>query len=108
MRIVLAAVAAALVLPAPAAALEDGLARTPPMGWSSWNHFGCRIDERTVRETADALVSSGMRSAGYRYVAVDDCWMARTRSSAGALRADPATFPSGIPALARYLHARGL
>src|SRR3954447_9678116 len=108
MRIVLAAVAAALVLPAPAAALEDGLARTPPMGWSSWNRFGCGIDERTVRETADALVASGMREAGYRYVNVDDCWMAPARDGSGRLQADPLRFPSGILALAAYVHARGL
>src|SRR3954462_13709554 len=82
----------------PAFALDDGLARTPPMGWSSWNHFGCEVGERTVRETADALVASGMRDAGYRYVNVDDCWMASTRDAFGQLRADPWRFPSGIPA----------
>src|SRR3954451_14457898 len=110
MRISLALVAAALALalPGSAAAVSDGLARTPPMGWSSWNHFGCAIDERTVRETADALVRSGMRDAGYRYVNVDDCWMAATRDASGGLRANPGSFPSGIPALAAYLHARGL
>ena len=108
MRIAVAIVAVALAVPASAAAASDGLARTPPMGWSSWNHFGCGIDERTVRETADALVRSGMRDAGYRYVNVDDCWMAASRDSAGRLRANPDSFPSGIPALAAYVHARGL
>jgi alpha-galactosidase len=102
------AVAALLVLPASAAALDDGLARTPPMGWSSWNHFGCGVDEAIVRQTAAALVASGMRDAGYRYVNVDDCWLAPTRDAAGRLRPDPARFPSGIAALASYLHARGL
>src|SRR4051812_4273542 len=108
MRIVLAVVAAALALPAPAAAVDDGLARTPPMGWSSWNRFGCGIDEHTVRETADEAVRSGRREAGYRYVNVDDCWMAAGRDGSGRLRADPQSFPSGIPALADYVHARGL
>src|SRR4051794_33787951 len=110
MRIGLAlvTVALALALPGSAAAVNDGLARTPPMGWSSWNHFGCGIDERTVRGTADALVRSGMRDAGYRYVNVDDCWMAADRDASGGLRANPGRFPSGIPALAAYLHARGL
>src|SRR4051812_14277703 len=108
MRIALAVVVVALVLPASAAAAGDGLARTPPMGWSSWNHFGCRIDERTVRESADALVASGMKAAGYRYVNVDDCWMAPARDGSGRLQADPLRFPSGIPALAAYVHARGL
>src|SRR5215475_130795 len=62
-------------LSSPAAlALDDGLARTPPMGWNSWNHFGCDIDERLIQRMADAMVASGMRDAGYQYVIVDDCW----------------------------------
>lgn len=101
-------IAVVLCLPGPAAALEDGLARTPPMGWSSWNHFDCRVDEQVVRQTADAMVQSGMRDAGYRYVNVDDCWMAGARDASGRLQADPERFPSGIPALARYVHQRGL
>src|SRR5260370_23485372 len=51
-----------------------GLAGTPPMGWNSWNHFACDVSERLIRETADAIVASGMRDAGYRYVVIDDCW----------------------------------
>ena len=99
---------AALACPSPALALEDGLARTPPMGWGSWNRFDCRIDERTVRETADAMVATGMRDAGYRYVLLDDCWMSPTRTPAGDLQPDAARFPSGIGSLGRYIHARGL
>jgi len=111
MRFVLALLATATIALAaatPADAFDDGLARTPPMGWSSWNRFGCDIGEQTVRETADALVVGGMRDAGYRYVNVDDCWMAPTRDAFGRLRADPWRFPGGIPALADYVHARGL
>ena len=98
----------ALGLPCPALALDGGLARTPPMGWSSWNHFYCGVDEQVVRETADAMASNGMRRAGYRYVMVDDCWSSPARGPRGELRADPASFPSGIAALARYVHERGL
>jgi len=55
------------------APLENGLARTPPMGWNSWNHFGCDVSDRLIRDTADAMVASGMRDAGHRYVVIDDC-----------------------------------
>ncbi|MDQ2705265.1 MAG: hypothetical protein M3Y43_08875, partial [Pseudomonadota bacterium] len=52
----------------------NGLAQTPPMGWNSWNKFACDVNETIVRTTADAMVSSGMRDAGYQYVVIDDCW----------------------------------
>lgn len=85
-----------------------GLPDTPPMGWNSWNTFGCNISEQIVRAQADALVSTGLRDAGYRYVVVDDCWAAPDRDAAGRLRADPVRFPSGMAALGAYLHERGL
>ncbi|RPA58085.1 glycoside hydrolase family 27 protein [Gordonia oryzae] len=85
-----------------------GLPATAPMGWNSWNTFGCTITEHTVRAQADALVSSGLAAKGYRYVVVDDCWMAPDRNGRGQLVADPVRFPSGIAALADYVHARGL
>jgi alpha-galactosidase len=78
------------------------------MGWNSWNKFGCDINEDLIRQTADAIASSGMRDAGYRYVNIDDCWMARERDTEGRLQADPVRFPSGIKALADYVHAKGL
>ncbi|MGP3982518.1 NPCBM/NEW2 domain-containing protein [Streptomyces sp. KR80] len=81
---------------------------TPPLGWNSWNEFGCNIDENLIRQTADAIVSSGMRDAGYTYVNIDDCWMARERDAAGRLQADPTRFPSGIKALADYVHGKAL
>ena len=84
------------------------LAATPPMGWNSWNQFGCDINESLIRETADAMVERGLKSAGYDHVIIDDCWQAANRSSSGELQADPARFPSGIKALADYVHARGL
>jgi len=94
--------------PSPAVSPARGLAPAPPMGWNSWNRFGCHIDEQLIRETADAMVRSGMRDAGYRYVNIDDCWMAHERDAKGELQADPVRFPHGIAALARYVHARGL
>ena len=92
----------------PAAALENGLARTPPMGWNDWNAFGCNVTVQLVQETADKLVSSGLRDAGYQYVNIDDCWMERSRSSTGHLVPDPVKFPQGITGVANYVHARGL
>jgi len=85
-----------------------GLAAVPPMGWNSWNTFGCGITEQIVRAQADALVSSGLRDAGYKYVIVDDCWAAPQRDASGRLQADPVRFPSGMAALGAYLHERGL
>jgi alpha-galactosidase len=93
---------------APASAQKvAGLARTPPMGWNSWNHYGCEIDEGLIRRTADAMVANGMRDAGYLYVNIDDCWQGE-RDTDGFLQPDPRRFPSGIKALADYVHARGL
>ena len=78
------------------------------MGWNSWNKFGCRIDEALIRETADAMVSTGMHAAGYRFLNIDDCWEARIRDADGNLAADSVRFPSGMPALVNYIHAKGL
>ncbi|MFD8725006.1 glycoside hydrolase family 27 protein [Streptomyces sp. NPDC059629] len=83
-------------------------ALTPPLGWNSWNSFGCGVDETQVRQAADAMVSSGMKDAGYQYVVVDDCWFDPQRDSAGNLRADPTKFPSGMKALGDYIHSKGL
>jgi len=91
-----------------AQALENGVARTPPMGWNSWNTFGCNISETLIRQMADAIVSSGLRDRGYQYVVVDDCWFNPNRDSAGNLQGDPSRFPSGMKALGDYLHGKGL
>jgi alpha-galactosidase len=109
-RVLLALTALTLALtPATQAqALENGVGRTPPMGWNSWNTFGCNINETLIRQTADAMVSNGMRDLGYQYVVVDDCWMNSNRDSAGNLQANLSRFPSGMKALGDYLHARGL
>jgi alpha-galactosidase len=85
----------------------NGLAMTPPMGWNSWNKFACDVNEDIVRKTVDAMVSSGMRDAGYEYVVIDDCWHGK-RDANGFITADPQRFPSGMKALADYIHSKGL
>lgn len=88
--------------------LANGLGKTPPMGWNSWNHFWCDINEDIVKAAADALVSSGLSKLGYEYVNIDDCWGEQVRDENGNLQAKNATFPSGIKALADYVHCKGL
>ncbi|PKI63948.1 hypothetical protein CRG98_015624, partial [Punica granatum] len=88
--------------------LANGLGLTPPMGWNSWNHFNCKINEKIIKETADALVSTGLAKLGYEYVNIDDCWAEIARDTKGNLVAKNSTFPSGIKALADYVHSKGL
>ena len=85
----------------------DNLALTPPMGWNSWNRFACDVSEELIRETADAMVSSGMKDAGYTYIVIDDCWHGK-RDSLGFIHPDPVRFSSGMKALADYIHSKGL
>ena len=92
----------------------------PPMGWNSWNTYGNDINEDLIKETADAMVASGLKDAGYEYVVIDDCWSVRGerdeqgnllntgRDEQGRLVADPVKFPSGMKALADYIHEKGL
>lgn len=84
------------------------IVQTPPMGWNSWNTFGSDISEALIRETADAMVETGLRDAGYRYLVIDDCWSLRSRNEKGELVADPVKFPCGMKALADYVHSKGL
>ena len=88
--------------------LSDGLAPTPPMGWNSWNRFGPFVSERLVLETADALVETGMRDAGYRYVVIDDAWEESLRDEGGDLRENRWAFPHGLRWLGDEIHRRGL
>jgi alpha-galactosidase len=89
----------------PALAAAPSPATTPPMGWNSWNHFAARIDDATVRAQADAMVASGMRDAGYRYINIDDTWEGQ-RDAQGVIHPN-AKFPD-MKALADYLHSKGL
>jgi alpha-galactosidase len=85
----------------------DDLAKTPPMGWNSWNKFGCSVSGKLIKEVADAMVSTGMKDAGYEYVVIDDCWQTG-RDKDGNIIADTALFPLGIKDVADYVHAKGL
>jgi len=85
----------------------NGLATSPPMGWNSWNRFGCDVDESLIMETADAMVENGMKDAGYQYIVIDDCWHGM-RDSLGFIHPHPDHFPSGMKALADYIHSKGL
>jgi alpha-galactosidase len=84
------------------------LAATPPMGWNNFNHFVDNFTHVTFEQAADAMVSSGLKAAGYEYINIDDSWDKTTRDAEGNLVVDPAKFPNGIKALADYVHARGL
>jgi alpha-galactosidase len=86
----------------------EGLAMTPPMGWNSWNTFATNIDEKLVKETADIMVSSGLATAGYNYIVLDDGWMTKERDSNGDLVPDPVKFPNGMKSLIDYVHSKGL
>lgn len=88
--------------------MDNGLALTPPMGWNTWNKFGMNINEELIKSTADVMVSSGMKDAGYIYLVIDDCWQNMTRDKDGNISPDPKRFPSGIKAIADYLHSKGL
>ncbi len=83
------------------------LAKSPPMGWNSWNKFGCNINEKIIMEMADAMVRSGMSKAGYKYIVIDDCWQGG-RKKDGEIYANKKRFPHGIKYLADYIHSKGL
>lgn len=103
-----------VALCATAQALDNGAADLPPLGWCSWQRYRCAIacndstskdcfNERLIRDTADAMAASPLKAAGYEYVALDDCWQAPRRVN-GHVVADPHRFPSGMKALADYVH----
>ncbi len=86
---------------------DNGVALTPPMGWSSWNAFHNKINEKMILEMADAIKASGLLEAGYQYLNLDDCWQSSLRDENGRLQGDLTTFPTGIPALVRTLNEKG-
>jgi alpha-galactosidase len=109
--VLLIAAGASLVAPGgaqPAAALGNGLALTPQMGFNDWNAYGCNVSESLIKSTALAMHNNGMQAAGYTYVNIDDCWMTHSRDSSGRLVPDPAKFPDGIKGTADYVHSLGL
>ena len=87
--------------------LDNGLGLTPQMGWNTWNKFACGIDEKLIKNSIDAIISSGLKDAGYNYINLDDCWQ-ESRDENGYIVENPATFPSGIKYLVDYAHEKGL
>ena len=86
---------------------RGAMCAVPPMGWNSWNTFTENINEALLKETVDSMKEQGFLEAGYEYVVIDDCWSLKERDSEGKLVADPEKFPSGIKALADYIHEKG-
>lgn len=84
-----------------------GLAKTPPMGWNSWNKYHCDVSETLIMQMADAMVSSGMKEAGYEYIVIDDCWQV-SRDENGEIVPDKERFPHGMKYVADYVHSKGL
>ncbi|CAG8977374.1 hypothetical protein HYALB_00007004 [Hymenoscyphus albidus] len=90
-------------------AVDNGLARTPQMGWNNWNAFACDVSEELLVQTADLIVGYGLRDLGYEYVVLDDCWSAgRNASNNNTLIPDPIKFPRGMSAVAEDMHVLDL
>src|SRR5580765_4230616 len=103
----LACLLASLFPAAEVRAWDNGVALTPPMGWNSWNKFGCKVSEDLLKSMADGTISSGMKDAGYEYVVIDDCWQI-SRDADGNIVPDATRFPTGMKALGDYIHSKGL
>lgn len=84
------------------------VAKTPPMGWNSWNYFGCSVDAEILTSIAKAVVDIGLSDAGYEYVNSDDCWMLADRSADGHQVPNPEKFPDGFAAVTSFIHSLGL
>ncbi|KAJ5152696.1 uncharacterized protein N7482_009174 [Penicillium canariense] len=88
--------------------LDNGVAKTPPMGWNTYNHYSCSPNETIVKSNAKALVDLGLADLGYRYVTTDCGWTVRDRTANGSLTWNETLFPNGFPALGEYIHGLGL
>lgn len=80
----------------------------PPLGWNTWNTYGAEINEKLIMESADAMVNSGLKDAGYEYVVIDDIWALKERDENGHLVPNPEKFPHGMKYVADYVHSKGL
>ena len=89
-------------------ALDNGVGRTPPMGWNAWNRYNCNINEKIMKRAADMMVESGLAAKGYKYINLDDCWALSRNSTTHEIIADRSKFPSGIASLAEYVHSKNL
>ncbi|XP_013195096.2 alpha-N-acetylgalactosaminidase [Amyelois transitella] len=107
-----------ILFPAKVASLENGLARTPPMGWMSWGYYMCGdtcdtnpgrcLNENLILSVADTFYNEGYQEAGFEYIIIDDCWSEKRRDANGRLVANKERFPRGMKFLADYIHARGM
>ena len=87
----------------------DMFPKKPPMGFNTWNTFGSNIDDKTIRETADAMVDRGLLKAGYEYLVIDDCWSERKRDpETDKIIPDKIKFPNGMKSVSDYVHSKGL
>lgn len=86
--------------------VDNGLGKTPQMGWNSWNYFGCDINETVIKQTADRIVELGLNKKGYVYINVDDCWQIARENVTNEIIEDKNKFPSGMGALAKYVHEK--
>lgn len=102
-----AAIAASMIPGSSATILNPEILPTPPMGYNDWSRFECAINQSVFTETADAMVSKGLLSAGYNRVNIDDCWMADSRTDEGKLTWNETLFPKGLPWLGKYLKEKG-
>lgn len=89
-------------------ALNNGLGLTPAMGWNSWNHYGCDIDEQVIKSNAQRILDLGLNRYGYKYVNIDDCWLLANRDSNNHIIVDPIKFPKGMKDMGDFLHKQGL
>ena len=90
------------------AGLDNGLGKTPAMGWNSWNKFGCDINEQVIKSNARRMLDLGLDKLGYRYLNIDDCWLLKNRDSNGHIIVDPIKFPKGMKEMGDFLHSNGL
>lgn len=92
-----------------ASALNNGLARTPQMGWNTWNSFACNISEDIILSAAHKIKDYGLDKYGYNYVIIDDCWQADKRNArTKVLPANPKKFPNGLKAVVDKIKSLGL
>ena len=87
---------------------DNGLAKTPPMGWNSYNHYSCSPNESIIMSNAKALVDLGLADLGYTYATTDCGWTIPHRTANGTITWNQTLFPSGFPALGQYIHGLGL
>ena len=95
------------LLASPATAVNNGLARTPQMGWNNWNSLGCDVSQDLLLDTSKVLVDSGLRDLGYQYVVLDDCWQSE-RDADGYIKHDEKKFPNGMKYVAEKIHDMGM